>query len=66
MFINGVLCAKSVLSAGVVKRTSKNSCPHGQKDNKQTSENKGGLQKFTCGVAVVAQWLTNLTRNRGP
>lgn len=52
MFINDILCAISILSAGdtaIRKKQIKNSCPRGQdRDHQQTSENEGGLQNSTC------------------
>lgn len=51
MFIHGVLGAKSVLSAGdtLWKEQVKSPVLTSRIDDKQTSENKGGLQKFPCG-----------------
>lgn len=48
MFINGILGAKSVLSAGdkLWKEQVKIPVLMGRINDKQTSENKGGLQKF--------------------
>lgn len=43
------------------KNPDKNSCPHGQnRDNQQTSKNKGELQKSTCVKFMVALFSVNI------
>lgn len=50
MFINGIQGAKSVVSAGDTLWKEQVQIPvlTSRLDDKQTSENKGGLQKFPC------------------